>query len=164
MRNSKIYTKQGGTQMVISNGAEIDIETGGALKLAGTAVTTTAPEINRLGGGWASFTTTATPASGSCGVQLVFKDAARITMAVPSTGMLYLSEVATGLTHDLADTSLAVLTNGAVTNIGGEGPSIFTTTAAGLLGVTITAGADDYYIVIMKPNGALAVSDVCTVN
>ena len=111
-----------------------------------------------------SVTTTATPASGSCGVQFVFKDANGNALTSPIAGLLYLSEVSTGLTHNLADTSLAVLTNGAVTNIGGAGPSLFTTTAAGLLGLTITAAADDYYVIFVTPNGSLLISDVCTCN
>ena len=108
--------------------------------------------------------TTATPASGSCGVQFVFKDENGMPLTSPISGLCYLSEVATGLTQDLADTSLAVLTNGALTNVGGAGPSLFTTTATGLLGMTITAAADDYYVVFVQPNGELLISDVCTVN
>lgn len=127
-------------------------------------LTASFPELNTLDGTPVTVTTTATPASGSCGVQFVFKDAAGVTMAVPSSGMCYISEVATGLTHDLADTTFAVLTNGALTNIGGAGPSLYTTTAAGLLGVTITAGADDYWIVFVLPSGLLLISTVCTVN
>lgn len=111
-----------------------------------------------------TITTTATAASGSCAVQFVFKDASGNVITAPVSGLVYLSEVATGLTHDLADTTLAVLTNGALTNIGGAGPSLFTTTAAGLLGMTITAAADDYYVVFVKPDGSLLISDVCTVN
>lgn len=114
--------------------------------------------------GFETVTTTATPASGSCAVQFVFKDAAGDTVTEPVSGLLYLSESATGLTQDLADTTLAVLTNGALTNIGGAGPSIFTTTAAGLLGLTITAAADNYYVVFVKPNGTLLISSVCTSN
>ena len=113
---------------------------------------------------FASVITTATPASGSCGVQFVFKDASGNTVTEAVSGLCYLSEVATGLTHDLADTTLAVLTNGALTNIGGAGPSLFTTTAAGLLGMTITAAADDYYVVFVKPDGSLIISTVCTSN
>lgn len=109
-------------------------------------------------------TTTATPAVGSCAVQFVFKNADGSALSEPISGLCYLSEVSTGLTHDLADTSLAVLTNGALTNVGGAGPSLFTTTAAGLLGMTITAAADDYYVVFVQPNGELLVSSVCTVN
>lgn len=126
--------------------------------------TATSAEINTLDGVVASMTTATTPASGSCAVQLVFKDAAGVTMAIPTAGTLYLSEVATGLTHDLADTTLAVLTNGALTNIGGAGPSLFTTTAAGLLGLTITAAADSYWVVVVLPNGKLLISDECVVS
>lgn len=111
-----------------------------------------------------SITTAATPASSSCAVQFVFKDASGNVVEAPVSGLLYLSEDATGLTHDLADTSLAVLINGALTNVGGAGPSLFTTTAAGLLGATITAVANDYYVVFVKPDGSLLISDVCTVN
>ena len=131
------------------------------LKINGTEVTATAAEMNLMDGSPASVTTTATPATGSCAVQFVFKDAAGETMAVPTSGLLYLSEDADGLTHDLADTSLAVLTNGALTNVGGAGPSLYTTTAAGLLGLTITAAADDYYVVFVLPSGKLLISTVC---
>jgi len=111
-----------------------------------------------------SITTTATPATGSCAVQFVFKDVNGATVTAPVSGLLYLSEVATGLTNDLADTTLAVLTNGALKNLGSAGPSMFTTTAAGLLGLTITAAADDYYVVFVKPDGSLLISPVCTVS
>ena len=133
----------------------------------GTLVTASAEELNASAdGGWASFTTSPTPASGSCAVQFVFKDAAGETMAVPHAGMFYLSEVATGLTVDAADTGIAVLTNGVV-NIVDTGVAKYynyVTTAAGLLGITITANADDYYVVFIRPNGNLSISDVCTVN
>ena len=51
-----VYREQGGARQVIASGGscdvesggEIDIESGGALKLAGTALTATAAEINKL--------------------------------------------------------------------------------------------------------------------
>lgn len=54
----KVYREQGGSRQVIASGGsldvasggEIDIESGGALKLAGTAVTSTAAELNALDG------------------------------------------------------------------------------------------------------------------
>lgn len=113
---------------------------------------------------FASVTTTATPGTGSCAVQFVFKDIHGNTITSPVSGLLYLTKSATGLTQDLANTSLAVLTNGALRNISGAGPSIFTTTAAGLLGLTITAVADSYYIAFVSPNGSLIISTVCTIN
>lgn len=113
---------------------------------------------------FASVTTTAVPATGSCAVQFVFKDVNGKSLTAPVTGLLYLSKVNTGLTSNLANTSLAVLTNGALTNLGSAGPSLFITTAAGLLGLTITATAGDYWIVFVKPDGSLLISDLCKIN
>jgi hypothetical protein len=54
--NSLNYTEQGGSRGVIGgsldvvSGGEIDIEAGGALKIAGTAVTSSAAELNQLHG------------------------------------------------------------------------------------------------------------------
>ena len=121
-------------------------------------------EGTSLAPAFASVTTTATPATGSCAVQFVFKDINGAALTAPVSGLLYLSEVSTGLTNDLADTTLAVLTNGALKNLGSAGPSIFTTTAAGLLGLTITAVADDYWVVFVKPDGTLLISGLCKVN
>lgn len=111
-----------------------------------------------------TMTTAATPASGSCGVQLVFKDATGVAITAPIAGTFYLSEVSTGLEVDVADTSVAVLTNGAVTimDTGVASYYQFITDATGKLGVTITAAADDYYLVFIKPDGSLLISDVCT--
>lgn len=146
---------------------ELRVET--TFKLGATAVTATAAEINKLDGAPYTVTTVSTtPASGSCAVQLAFKDAAGVAVAVPVSGQGYLSESADGTTHDAADTSIAVLTNGALTT-GGATASIgpwfnYTTTAAGLLGATITAAADSYYLVFVLPNGTLAISDEIVVN
>lgn len=135
------------------------------LSINGTTVTSTAAELNAMdNAAIVSMTTATTPASGSCAVQLVFKDAAGVTVAVPVSGLLYMSEVATGLTVDAADTTLAVLTNGVVTNLVSASISHFVSTAAGLLGLTITAAADSYWIVIVLPNGKLLISDECVVN
>ena len=134
----------------------------GTLNLDGSDLTVTAEELNQLDGGWASVTTATTPASGSCAVQFVFKDAAGVTMSVPVTGELYISKVATGLTEDLLGTSLAVLTNGVLTNLIDKGRSAFVTSAAGLLGVTITNGsADSLWVVFRSPSGKLIISDEC---
>lgn len=109
----------------------------------------------------ASVDTVATPASGSCGVQFTFKDAYGAPVTEPIAGTCYIATDALGLDHAIAGTSFAVLTNGALTNIAGAGPSLFTTTAAGLLGVTITAVADDYWVVFLLSSGKL-ISTVCT--
>lgn len=43
----KVYLTSGGDKQVIASGGEVDVESGGALKLAGTQVVATAAEINR---------------------------------------------------------------------------------------------------------------------
>ena len=138
----------------------------------GTQVTATAAELNLVDNMWNSVATTATPASGSCGVQFVFADAAGTTMATAVTGMFYISSLSTGLDFNHSNlTGLAVLTNGKVQptwyNAGSayvNAPAMFITTAAGLLGMTITGSQDDYYVVFVHPTGKLVVSDVCTIN
>lgn len=46
----KVYRKQGGDELIVASGGIIDVESGGALKLAGTAVTSSASELNQLAG------------------------------------------------------------------------------------------------------------------
>ena len=135
------------------------------LSINGTTVTTTAAELNAIPcGAVASMTTVETGASGSCGVQLVFSDAAGVVMAVPTSGIVYVSEDATGLIHDTAPTGLAVLTNGALTEVLTGTVALFTTDATGKLGITITAAADDYYLVVVLSSGKLLISEVCVVD
>lgn len=43
----KVYRKQGGNDLVVASGGTLDIESGGALELAGTALTATADELNQ---------------------------------------------------------------------------------------------------------------------
>jgi hypothetical protein len=45
--NAKVYRKQGGNELVVASGGSIDIESGGALEIAGVAITATAAEINQ---------------------------------------------------------------------------------------------------------------------
>lgn len=118
---------------------------------------------NKMVPAFGSVTTTTVPAEGSCAAQFVFKDSAGNALTEPVAGTFYLSEVETGLEVDVADTSVAVLTNGSVTlmDTGVASYYQFITDATGKLGVTITAAADDYYIVFIKPDGTLLISDVC---
>lgn len=43
----KVYRKQGGDELIVASGGTIDIESGGALKIAGTQVRATATELNQ---------------------------------------------------------------------------------------------------------------------
>jgi hypothetical protein len=44
----KIYKKSGGDELIVASGGTIDVESGGSFKLAGTAVTASAAELNAL--------------------------------------------------------------------------------------------------------------------
>lgn len=45
--NTVVYVEQGGARLVVASGGELDVESGGALKLAGVSVDATALELNR---------------------------------------------------------------------------------------------------------------------
>ena len=185
-----VHRPQGGNKLVVESGGEIEVKAGGLLTINGvtmsetnlSGVTADAAEINKLDGlattalelgklNLAPFlvtTTSATPASGSNAAQFVVKNAAGVAVAVPVNLRAYLTTSATGLTHNAANTSIAVLTNGALTTEGAT-PSVgpfftLTTTAAGLIGVTVTAAAGTYYIAFIMPNGKLVMSDAIVVD
>ncbi len=95
------YRTNGGDKMVVASGGELDVESGGSLKLAGTAVTATAAEINAIAGGGLSAAELGMLDSGnSDGAGLAFQDtqlsaaqlnglaAANITVvAAPAAGL-----------------------------------------------------------------------------
>lgn len=131
-----------------------------------SGVTATPAEQSLMDNVWNSIVTvTVDGEDGTATAQFTFKDVAGVTMATPVCGSFYLSETSTGLLRQPADTSIVVLTNGSIvtmdaaTNNGWK----FTTTAAGLLGMTITASADDYWIVFEHPTGKLVISDQITI-
>jgi hypothetical protein len=130
-----------------------------------TEVTATAAELNSLDNVWASIATSTTPASGTCAIALTFSDANGDVMATPVAGTLYVSDLATGLEVDVLDTgmtaSVGVVT---IVDTGVTSHYNFVTTAAGLLTVTITSGADSHWLCFTAPNGGLVISDECVIN
>lgn len=106
----KVYRTNGGDKMVVASGGEIDFESGGALKIAGTQVTSDAAELNKLDGctatkdelnltdGAPATVTMAAAAGGSniCEVTFTVKDAAGATIAAVHHIDVYLSDAATG--------------------------------------------------------------------
>ena len=111
---------------------------------------------------WASVETTFVDGTDGTGaVQFVFKDAAGVQMAVPVAGRAYISEVATGLTMDILDDGLAVLTNGVIrlTTATVFDSFEFITTATGLLGLTPEGNADSYWVAFVHPTGKIVMSD-----
>lgn len=127
------------------------------------AVTSTATDLNVLAAALANVTLVATPASGTVGVQFTFKSALGNPTGTPSAGLMYFSSTANGLTR-VAVTSIAALTNGSVEGVVATKIYHYITTSGGLLGITITTGAGDYYPVFVMPNGSLEIGSVCTVN
>ncbi len=109
-----------------------------------------------------SIATTATPATGTCAAQFVFKDLDGNALTAPITGSAYFSN-STGLAY-ASVTSAAVLTNGAWRDTVAGYIGRFITTAAGLLGVTVTAAAGTYYLSFELPNGKIITSTALTVN
>lgn len=100
-----VYMEVGGDRQVVASGGsfdvesggEIDIESGGSLKLAGTALTSTAAELNALDGAATTFTFEADAAAANvCEVTVTAKDAAGATVAAPLNFDLWLSDAATG--------------------------------------------------------------------
>ncbi|MBI4800639.1 MAG: hypothetical protein HY794_18265 [Desulfarculus sp.] len=130
---------------------------------AGAQVTATAAEINALTDMPASMTTTATPASGTCGVQFVLKNAAGSALSHAVAGTCYISG-ADGLSHGTAITGLAVLTNGALTELVTGKVAIFTSDATGKLGVTLTGAAGTYYLTLVLPSGKIITSSALVIN
>ena len=128
-------------------------------------LTATQAELNLNDNMWASITTATTPAAGSCAIAFVFKDAAGVTMATPVAGTFYISDLATGLEVDVLDTGAAASV-GALTIVdtGITAYYNFVTTAAGLLTVTITSGADSHWLCFVHPTGKLVISGECVIN
>lgn len=109
-----------------------------------------------------TLTTTTTPATGTCAVQFVFRDCNGKALTKPITGTASFTN-STGLAFANA-TSCAVLTNGAWRDVSAGYVGQYITTAAGLLGVTVTAGTGSYYMTFEMPNGQLLTSPALVSN
>lgn len=166
MPNSKpigiAYSDPDLTQLNL-NGTAVTSDAGELNLLDGVTATTT--ELNTLAGLIASVSMTSTPASGTCAVQFTFKNAAGVAISSARRIHYYISDSA-GV-PSTAVTSFATLTNGTVdtaaTGVAGKW-GWANTTAAGLLGVTLTASAGTYYMSFMLPNGRIITSGAIVVN
>jgi len=129
-----------------------------------TATSATTAEItNAASDAVASVSQVSTPASGSNGTQFTFLNAAGSAVTGVRTMMAYISTSA-GVQASAVD-GLAVLTNGGLTELVTGKVALVTTTAAGLLGVTLTeSSASGYYLSFVLPSGKVITSDVLTVN
>lgn len=147
------------TTMYVSGAARV----GGALTLGSTAVTSTGAELNLLNDQIASMTTAATPATGSCGAQFVFRNAAGSAIGSIRGMTCYLSTGAGAITTGTA--TMSVLTNGSLVELVDGRVALAQATSAGLLGITLeSAATGSHYISFVLPNGGVLTSSVLTVN
>ena len=130
--------------------------------VGGVAVTATVAEVNALTTQLASITMATTPATGTCAVQFTFKDAQGVALTHAVSGQAYVS-ASTGLST-VTVTSVATLTNGEVDTVVTGKLFNYITTAAGLLGLTLTMTTGSYYVTFELPNGRLATTTAIVVN
>lgn len=120
----KVYKKQKGDELIVASGGTLNVESGGALKLAGTQVTATAAELNLNDGAPADVTFAAAQGSTNiCNVTLTVKDAAGATLAGIRNLEVWLSDAATGAGLT------ATTASGTVTAKSGEGTVLTALTA-----------------------------------
>lgn len=143
--------------------ADPDLATGWSIN--GTAVTTAAATLNVLTDNVTSVATATTPASGTCAVQLTFKNRAAAAISSVRRMQMYISDV-NGV-PSTAVTSFATLTNGTVdtaaTGVTGKYTWV-NTTSAGLLGITVTASAGTYYLSFVLAEGRVITTSAIVVN
>jgi hypothetical protein len=131
-------------------------------QLSGVAIAAITQAGTLTTGQWSGVTTVSTtPASGSCAAQFQLINIAGNIGSI-TAGDLYLSDVNGAMVT--AQTSIVVLTNGAIQQTGTGRTAGFTSTAAGLLGLTLTAAAGTYYIAFKLPSGKPAISSALVVN
>lgn len=126
----------------------------------GTAVTSVAASLNVLTDNITSVTTAGVAASGSNAVQFVFKNRAGNPIASPRLLHWYVSDV-NGVPAT-AVTSVVTLTNGTIVTTKTGAVGIATTTAAGLLGATLTMTTGSYYISFVLAEQRIITSSVIT--
>ena len=110
----------------------------------------------------ASVAIATTPATGSCAVQCTFSDPDAVQIAHVAAGLMYISNSAG--TAIAAATSVATLTNGAIQELVAGKVDLFITSAAGLLGFTLTAGTGTYYASFVLPNGRVITTGAIVCN
>ena len=126
----------------------------GLLKdLAGTTLTATHAELNVLHDLVNSVSMTSTPATGSCAVQFTLKNAAGAAISHTHAGLFYISDV-NGVPV-AAVTSYATLVNGTVVSMVTGNIALGVSTAAGLLGVTVTGTSGTRYISFITRSGII---------
>ena len=158
---------------------QLTIRQDGNLVLNGTAVTSTAAELNILDGvtataaelnlndnqvASASFVIGTETGGNEITVNIQLLDAAGAAMAIRSAVGFYLSADANGDSTAVAATSLAAGTDGVMQEFIANSAGRLISEADGDIDVVIgdASGAATYYLVLIMPNGKLVVSNAIT--
>jgi hypothetical protein len=136
-------------------------------KIGGTTVTSTAAEINTLGGNAAAAEyTIGAEAANVINVAVQLQDANAADLAVAAALQFYLADDAAGLTPSTTapDGGIAIGTDGALIESVANLSGLMVSEADGDVDIDLThaAGAATWYIVVVLPNGALDVSAAIT--
>lgn len=183
----KVYMEQEGDRQVVASGGsmdvesggEIDVESGGSLKLAGTAVTSTAAELNALDGITADVDelnaldgapfdvdfTIGSEAANVINVGLQLNDAGGSALATRASVFAYLSDDANGdsIAGTAPDGNVAVGTDGLLIPVVTDKAFQLVSEADGDIDLDIgESGADTWYLIVVLPNGLLVASAAIT--
>ena len=151
-------------EIEVQSGGVIDIESGASLKIAGTAITSSAAELNVLDGQAASATITLGDEDGGVRtVTIQLKDGNGANVAAATGLRCYLATAATGqeLGEITAD-GLAIASSGKGLFIANSSSKIDGTLVSdntGLINAQITGDAGEtYYLILILPNGKISAS------
>jgi len=150
----------------IESGGSLDVESGATLEIAGTAIAATAAELNVLDAAVAAAVFTVGSEAGNViNVAVQLNDANGVAMAVRSALPFYMSDDANGdsLAAAAADGGIAIGTDGVLIEWTANLAGLAISEADGDIDIDITeSGADTWYLVLVLPNGKLAVSGAIT--
>ena len=150
----------------VESGGSLDIESGGTFKIAGTAVTASAAELNKLDA--APFDvdfTIGSEAGNVINVGLQLNDAGGTALATRASVFAYLSDDANGdsLAGTAPDGGWAIGTDGLLMSVEANKSAMLVSEADGDIDINITeSGADTWYLVVVLPNGLLTASGAIT--
>jgi hypothetical protein len=150
--------------IAVKSGAEIDIESGGALQLAGVSVAASAAELNVFDGaanGTVGWTLGAESGGNTRNIGIQLNDANGNPTAMRQTVFAYLSDDANGdsIASSAPSGGWAIGTDGLLIPVVANKAAMLTSEADGDIDINIVeAGAATWYVVIVVPSGKLSVS------
>lgn len=183
--NVSNYDEHGGARTVIGgsldvvSGGDLDIESGGSLKLAGTAISSTAAELNALDGitsdvdelnaldGAPLGVTIAVAAEDTnvVAVTIQLEAAGGDDVAARGSVFAYLSDDANGdsIAGTAPDGGWAIGTDGLLIPVVANKAAVLVSESDGDIDINVTeSGTDTWYLIVALPNGTLVASAALT--